>query len=312
MKKVDRDCEALVSVVMVGPLMSERRVSPSLLKGKVMDSVGIIIVTSDSEYCIDKCLSSVSALKMEIKDIVVVDNSSRDQTVAIVEKYAQRVRMICREGRHSLSNNLNIALEGMNVDYVLILNPDIVLPPQAAGEMASFLEGNRLAGACAPALVFPDGTLQLSCRRFPTPWSVLIRRTPLRLFFSHADRGKHHLMVDGNHDLVQEVDWALGACVMFRMKALRQVGWFDESFRLYCEDIDICHRLWAAGWSVLYDPRVRVAHEHRAISDKRFLSRHSWWHYRSMAHYFGKYGSRGFTRPSSRRQGTPEPMVVSE
>ena len=263
-----------------------------------MSTVTIVIVTSDHAFCIAKCLESVlESERPSVPDIIVVDNDSVDGTPAIISQYGGSVRLLQRQGRHSLSNNLNEALASVVADYVLIMNPDVILAHGAVAAMSEFLDSHPGSGACAPALVSPDGRLQLSCRRFPTPWSFVVRRTPVRVLLSYADRGRKHLMADRDHTDAQPVDWLLGACTMFRTATLLSVGLFDEAFRLYCEDIDICHRLWSHGWSVYYNPAIRVLHEHRAQSDKHLLSQHSLWHYRSMLHYVMKHGREGFARP---------------
>jgi hypothetical protein len=263
-----------------------------------MCTVAVIVVTSDHAFCINKCLESVLECEPQLEpEIIVVDNDSVDGTPAIIRQFGSSVRLTQRQGRHSLSNNLNEALSTVKADYVLIINPDVVLAPGTATVLSEFLDLHPTAGACAPALVFPDGRLQLSCRRFPTPWSFVLRRTPVRLLLPYAQRGKSHLMTDSDHAHMRTVDWVLGGCTMFRLAALRSIGLFDEGFRLYCEDIDICHRLWAGGWSVHYNPEIRALHEHRAVSDKRFWTKHSLWHYKSMLHYFWKHGFGGFSRP---------------
>jgi hypothetical protein len=268
-----------------------------------MSTAAVIVVTSDHAFCIKKCLESVlESERPFVPEIIVVDNDSVDETPTIISQFGSSVRLMQRQGRHSLSNNLNNALATVRADYVLIINPDVVLAPGTARVLSGFLDSHPTAGACAPSLVFPDGRLQLSCRRFPTPWSFVLRRTPVRLLLPYAQRGRSHLMADSDHAHMQAVDWVLGGCTMFRHAALLSIGLFDEDFRLYCEDIDICYRLWANGWSVHYNPAIRVIHEHRARSDKRLLSQHSWWHYRSMIHYFLKHGINGFSRPCYRKR----------
>lgn len=173
------------------------------------------------------------------------------------------------------------------------------MPSNGITKLYDFMEGHLDAGACAPKLVFPDGSLQLSCRRFPTPWTFLVRRTPIRWFFPRGKRGKRHLMADWDHGELRQVDWALGACIIFRAEAIQQVGYFDERFRLYCEDMDICYRLWAHRWVVYYNPDIVVVHDHQAKSDKSFLSRYSFLHYQSMFLYILKHRLRGFTRPKT-------------
>jgi len=263
-----------------------------------MSTAAVIVVTSDHSFCIGKCLNSVLESEQPfVSEIIVVDNDSEDGTPVIISQFGPSVRLLQRQGHHSLSNNLNEALASVEADYVLIMNPDVILARGTVRALSQFLDSHPDCGACAPGLVFPDGRLQLSCRRFPTPWSFVVRRTPVRALLSYADRGRKHLMADSDHTHAQPVDWLLGACIMYRTAALRSVGLFDEAFRLYCEDIDICHRLWADGWSVHYDPAILVLHEHLAHSDKQLLSRHSLWHYRSMLHYVVKHGRAGFARP---------------
>ncbi len=272
-----------------------------------MSTAAVVVVTSDHAFCIKRCLESVVESELPfVSEIVAVDNDSEDGTPTIISQFDSTVRMMQRQGRHSLSNNLNIALATLSANYVLIINPDVVLAPGTARVLSGFLDSHPNAGACAPSLVFPDGRLQLSCRRFPTPWSFVLRRTPVRLLLPYAQRGKSHLMTDSDHADIRAVDWVLGGCTMFRLAALRSIGLFDERFRLYCEDIDICHRLWANGWSVYFNPEIRVLHEHRAISDKQLWSRHSLWHYRSMLHYVRKHGIGGFRRPGVSPNGILE------
>ena len=260
--------------------------------------VCVVIVTSNHapyvRQCVESVLNSRNACSI---DLVVVDNASFDGTQEIVRTFGGRLRLIERDGTHSFASNINIVLKRVEANYFLVMNPDTELPVNGIAKLYDFMEAHLEAGACGPKLVYRDGSLQLSCRRFPTPCTFLVRRTPLRWFLPKASRGKSHLMACWEHDQLRRVDWILGACIMFRTEALQQVGYFDERFRLYCEEIDICHRLWRHGWSVYYNPDIVVRHDHQAKSDKSLLSRHSLWHYRSMLHYVVKHGLAGFRRP---------------
>ena len=110
-------------------------------------------------------------------------------------------------------------------------------------------------------------------------------------------------MAGWDHSHAQEVDWVIGACMMLRTMALKQVGFFDESMRFYCEDIDLCFRLWKAGWSVWYNPQATVVHHHQANSDNRLLSFSTLLHYKSMLRYVTKHGIAGFVRPDNADTG---------
>jgi len=231
--------------------------------------------------------------------VAVVDNGSVDGTREILRTFDGWLKLIEREGGHSLSNNINIVLRMAEAKYFLIMNPDVELPPDGIAKLYDFMEEHEDAGACGPKLANCDGSLQLSCRRFPTPWIFLVRRTPLRWFLPMEKTGKSQLMADWDHKEVKQVDWVIGACTILRKEALDQIGYYDERFRLYCEEIDLCYRLWEQGWLVYYDPRVAVVHDHQLKSLKKLISIHSFWHYQSMLQYVLKHKLAGFRRPQT-------------
>lgn len=263
-----------------------------------MVDVCVIIVTVNHRSFIGQCIDSVlsSECSCSVK-LAVVDDYSVDGTLTILKKYSYRIQLIERDGGHSFSSNNNIILNNFNAKYFLLLNPDTILPKNGITNLYDFMESHQEAGACGPKLVYPDGSLQLSCRRFPTPLTFLLRRTPLRIFLHERARGERHLMAEWAHDEVKQVDFLTGACIILREKAIKEAGYFDERFRLYVEEIDLCYRLWKNGWSVYYNPNVVVVHDHKGESDKSLLSRYSLWHYQSMLHYVIKHGIAGFRRP---------------
>ena len=113
---------------------------------------------------------------------------------------------------------------------ILILNPDIILKNNAIFKMYSYLKENAEVGLCGSKLLNLDGTLQYSCRRFPSLINSLIRRTPLRFFFRNNNWEQSHLMSEWNHNESFYVDWVLGASMMIDRKLFLSVGMFDENF----------------------------------------------------------------------------------
>jgi GT2 family glycosyltransferase len=158
------------------------------------------------------------------------------------------------------------------------------------------MDRNPSVGIAGARLVFPNGAMQPSARRFPTLSSVLVRRTPLRWFLRESDANTRHLMKDLSPDGPREVDWLLGACLFVRRSAINDVGLLDEGYFLYVEDIDWCHRMHERGWGVYWVPEAEVVHHHLAVSDRRLLSWHSWVHLRSMFRYFRKHLTPTFVR----------------
>ena len=152
------------------------------------------------------------------------------------------------------------------------------------------------AGIVGAKLLFPDGSVQPSCRRFPTLSSVLVRRTPLRWFMRESGANARHLMLDHTSSVPVEVDWLLGACLFVRRTAINDVGLMDEGYFLYVEDIDWCYRMHQAGWKVFWAPEAEVVHHHLAVSDRRLFSWYSWIHLKSMARYYRKHMAPGILR----------------
>jgi GT2 family glycosyltransferase len=113
-------------------------------------------------------------------------------------------------------------------------------------------------------------------------------KLPIRRFLINSRLNLYHLGADLNHKKIQPVDWVLGACMLIRCKAIEEIGFFDENYYLYVEDIDLCFCAWKKIWQVWYVPKAKVIHHYQAKSDKNFLSIYNWHHFRSMFWYYWK------------------------
>jgi N-acetylglucosaminyl-diphospho-decaprenol L-rhamnosyltransferase len=150
---------------------------------------------------------------------------------------------------------------------VLLLNPDTVLPPTALVDMLAFMAAHPEAGIAGPKLVLPDGRLDLACRRsFPTPEVSFYRMVGLSRLFPRSRRFGRYNMTFLDENQVAEVDSVVGAFMLVRGEAIRQVGLLDERFFMYGEDLDWALRIKRAGWKVYYNPAVQVLHVKRAAS----------------------------------------------
>ena len=116
-------------------------------------------------------------------------------------------------------------------------------------------------------------------------------RTPLRLLVgTYIQRSHYHL--DERPSEPVPADWMLGGFLMLRRAMLEELGGFDEGFRLYGEDIDLCYRAAKAGWERWYVPDAVVEHEHKALTDRRLLTRRTLWHWRGIARFVRKHPER--------------------
>jgi N-acetylglucosaminyl-diphospho-decaprenol L-rhamnosyltransferase len=243
-------------------------------------------VTHGHRHFIEACLGSLeSTLDMDGCLVALVDNKRSDGCGDFVRSTYPWVKVIARERPHSFAENNNLVYGMFGGSYFLMLNPDTTVRCGALSTLVDFMETNRSVGACGPRLVFPDGALQYSCRRFPTLWSTLLRRTPIRSLVPSDRRGSSHLMVSSPHHERMAVDWMLGACLLVRRAAISGRLLLDSRFPMYCEDIDLCYRLNEAGWGIHYVPDAVVVHHHGAESDRRLLSRASLLHTISMVRF---------------------------
>lgn len=251
--------------------------------------ISVIVVTHNHASYIQRCLE---ALILEVEplggEILVVDNRSDDRSAEIVKSYPS-VRLFINSERRGFAANSNYGMALAEGHYLLLLNPDTEVLPGALQNLLQFMDTHPEVGLCGAQLLFPNGQVQPSPRRFPTLGSVIARRTPLRAFLKNSRLNSHHLMMDMDHNQPQPVDWLLGACLLVRREALNQVGPLDEGFFLYVEDIDWARRMHCAGWQVYYLPTAKIIHHHLAVSDKRLWSRYSFFHLQSMVRYVRKY-----------------------
>ena len=161
-------------------------------------------------------------------------------------------------------------MSAVEASYYFVLNPDTEFP---AGQnflrkIFDFMEKNRRVGIAGPKILYPDGSLQYSCYRFPSFWQPVFSRTKL----GQSGRGKavadNFLMKDFDHNSTWPVDWVMGSAMFVRKTALDQVGGFDDRFWMYAEDSDWCRRMWEKGWAVYYVHDVHLRHAHGRASAK--------------------------------------------
>jgi exopolysaccharide biosynthesis polyprenyl glycosylphosphotransferase len=280
-------------------------VGDDLRRSPMPATVTAVVVTHESRQEIEACLRSLRAAAEEVDlEVIVVDNASTDGTPELVAEAFPEVRLIRKARRGGFAENCNIGAVAAAGRHLLMLNPDARLRPGAARALVRHLERHPDVGVVGPRLVYPDGRPQAGARRFPTVRATLVRRTPLRLVLRNSAAERDHL---AQSDTVVEcdVDWMLGAAVLIRGEAFRELDGFDDGYRLYCEDIDLCWRLHQLGWRVRYAPGIVVEHALGELTRRRFFTVRTWWHVRSMVRFVRLQGL-----PVTRTTPVPEPAVA--
>lgn len=151
-------------------------------------------------------------------------------------------------------------------EYFLVLNPDVELYKGNLDLMLRYMDQHEKIGVLSPQLIYEDGTIQDVYRRFPSVSDFAIKRTFLRKLPLFKKRIFKYLMYDKNPEMIEDVDWLVGACIMVRRKMYDQIGGFDNRYFLFLEDTDLCREMWSHGFRVVYFPRSKATHYHERLS----------------------------------------------
>ncbi|MFH1171103.1 MAG: glycosyltransferase family 2 protein [bacterium] len=230
--------------------------------------ISIIILNYKSRGLLKQCLRGILLQKIPLAyEIIVVDNCSGDGTGEMMKEEFPHIRFLQSDHNGGFAQGNNLGILQSRGKYLLILNPDIAVLSNAIETMHRFMEEHPTVGLCAPKLLNPDGSVQTSCRTFPTVLTIFLRRSPIGRLPWARRRLRHFLMLEWDHASNQPVDWVLGACLMVRRTAMESVGLMDERFFLYFEDVDWCRRFWQAGFPVYYlGHDAELVHYHQRMS----------------------------------------------
>jgi GT2 family glycosyltransferase len=223
--------------------------------------------------------------------VVVVDDGSTDGTAAAVRDAHPDARLHVRERNGGLVIGRNDGLRLVRGHRVLMLDADTRVRAGAVEALAAALDADPGAGLVGPRLVHPDGSLQLSCFRFPPLLLPLLRRGPYARFVdADPPMHRHHEMRDFDHRTARPVVWLAGAAQMYRRELAERLGPYDERVSSYGgEDIDWCLRVWAAGLEVRYVPEAEIEHASQKVTRRRMFGRRSLralrdWYYLQLKH----------------------------
>ncbi len=241
-------------------------------------SLSIVIVSYNCADALRTCLQSLLTTAISAR-IIVVDNSSTDNSVAMLQKHFPSVYLLVNPENQGFAAACNRGIRTADSEFILLLNPDTTVSGETLPQLLTVMKTDASIGVCGPRILNSDGSLQPSCRRFPTLGRIVLDEFGLRAPYR---------MSQWPHDKRREVDQLMGACLLLRSKALDQVGLFDERFFVYYEEVDLCLRLKQAGWRVLFVPEVTIIHQGGQTSkrDKIASLRHR---YHSLFEFYRKY-----------------------
>ncbi len=231
-------------------------------------TISIIIVSFNTSELLQRCLEAVQQESSMINtEIIVIDNNSKDGSADVVEHKFPKVRLIRSSKNLGFAAANNLGFTYAKGDYIILLNPDAFLTPNALINAINYIDKNPTIGLAGARLIGEDGDWQPSARMFPSLLNHLLNlsglaaKYPQSRFFGRVD------YTWANHDQAMSVDWVPGAFSIIRRNVLEQIGFFDEQFFLYYEEVDLCCRIKAAGYSIWYLPDVTVVHVGGACSE---------------------------------------------
>jgi N-acetylglucosaminyl-diphospho-decaprenol L-rhamnosyltransferase len=276
-----------------------------------LTDLSVSIVNTNSRELLLACLETLRGTPAEI---VVLDNASEDGSADAVRERFPDVRVLAQGFRAGFGANHNTVIRATEGRYVYVLNEDTTADDWGFARIVEYLDAHPRVAALGPRLTYPDGRLQDSAWRFPTPLVSTLGLLTVGKLGVKQSRG----------DAPHAVDWVMGAALVLRRDALGEVGLFDDEFFLYSEEVDLQFRLRQAGWDVHYFPSATVVHHESQFSadiperriNEMWRSRHRYWrkhHSRAGARVAalttgGQYALRAAVAPIARRN--PRRMLL--
>jgi GT2 family glycosyltransferase len=219
--------------------------------------ISIIIVSWNTARLLNNCIASIMANRPPLPlEIWVIDNASTDETPLMLREKFPQVHLVENRENVGFARANNQAIQRCEGKYILLLNPDTLVRSGALQALIDFLDTHPEAGAVGARMLNPDGSLQISSHPLPTLSRELWRLFHLDVLVPYA----LYPITKWATNQPQDVDAVGGACLLVRKDVLEQVGFLDESYFIYSEEIDLCYRIQRAGWRIFWIPQAEVVH----------------------------------------------------
>ncbi len=235
--------------------------------------LSIIIVNYNTKDFLKKCLESLyssiagSSLLVEI---IIVDNGSTDGSLQFINSLKEKdlnLKIIDNKSNLGFAKANNLAIKKSSGRYVLFLNPDTIVQKETLKIMIEFMDKNPKVGASTCRVELTDGRLDQACHRgFPTVWNSFCYFSGLEKIFPKSKIFAGYSLTYLPLDKTHEIDAGCGAFLIVRQPVGETIGWFDEDYFWYGEDLDFCYRLKQKGWQVMFVPTTKIIHWKGAAS----------------------------------------------
>lgn len=221
--------------------------------------LSIVIVNWNAVKPTLECLESVYSDNFYIEnpgkvEIILIDNNSSDNPASLIKEKFPDVNLISNNENHGYAIACNQGMKTAQGKYVLLLGNDTVLKPYALSECINFLEINNTCGAAGCRLIYPDGRLQGNCKRFPK------FKNAFYTYLSLNKLNRDYDMAWFDYNKTMEVDQIATTFLMIRKELIDEIGYFNESYRILYNDVDLCRRIRNSGFNIFFIHTAEVIH----------------------------------------------------
>jgi GT2 family glycosyltransferase len=220
----------------------------------MMIKLSVVILNYNTTKLTEACLESVFKSKTDFEfEVLVSDNGSTDGSIEMVKTRFPQVKLIENNANLGFSKGNNVAIKQSRGQYVLLLNSDTTVDPDAFDVSVKYMDAHPNVGVLGGKLILPDGSLDKATRRkFPNPANAFLRLFGLSKYSDYN--------IDTPIDQETEIDATVGAYMMVRRRAIEKVGMLDEEYFMYGEDLDWCWQIKHGGYKIVYYPAARITH----------------------------------------------------
>lgn len=228
-----------------------------------MVEVSVIIVTWNSESVIDDCVKSVINNWGESKtELIIIDNDSKDSTNEKLMKIGySNLHVYRNQSNLGFTKAVNQGIRMSTGKNILLLNPDTELKPHCIDLMKNFLGKNPDYGASCPLLLSKDGSVQQSIRNFPSYWNMFCEFSLLAYIFPKTKVFGKWKMKYFTYEKDEDVNQPMAAALMIKKETLEEIGFMDERFEMFFNDVDMCKRIIDSGLKIRFLTSAQIVHQ---------------------------------------------------
>lgn len=249
----------------------------------------MVVPSWNTRELLRECLASLAASAPVPREVVVVDNASRDGSGELVRREFPGVALVENRENLGYTRACNQGLDATRAPLVLLLNADARVERDTLAQLARFLDQHPDYAAVAPRLVHPDGSLQPSIMRLPGRLTPLCFATPCQRWFPESAELRRYFARDFDYERDADVEQPAAACLLVRRSALAELGGLDERLWLFYSDVDLAARLKRTGGRIRYLSGARAVH-HLGQSTRQYEDFLSRWHTDRLIYYRAHFG----------------------